>query len=97
MLTDSQITRNSILAIVLGSILFTYWLTLPVVLGAYSDIYSLQEDRLGVLASTYSLGIFFTTFASSLWITRFSRKGQVMIGSLLSALGFFFTPAARNR
>ena len=89
MLTDSQITRNSILAIVLGSILFTYWLTLPVVLGAYSDIYSLQEDRLGVLASTYSLGIFFTTFASSLWITRFSRKGQVMIGSLLSALGFF--------
>ena len=88
MLEHSQIIKNSTLAIVLGSILFTYWLILPVVLGAYSDIYGLQEDRLGTLASIYSLGIFITTLTSTLWITRFPRKSQVMVGALLSTLGF---------
>jgi len=88
MLGYSEITKNSTLAIVLGSILFTYWLVLPVVLGVYSDIYGLQEDRLGALASIYSLGIFITTLSSTLWITRFSRKSQVMVGSFLSTLGF---------
>ena len=88
MLEHSQIIKNSTLAIVLGSILFTYWLILPVVLGAYSDIFGLQEDRLGTLASIYSLGIFITTLTSTLWITRFPRKSQVMVGALLSTLGF---------
>jgi len=88
MLEHSQIIKNSTLAIVLGSILFIYWLILPVVLGAYSDIYGLQEDRLGTLASIYSLGIFITTLTSTLWITRFPRKSQVMVGALLSTLGF---------
>jgi predicted MFS family arabinose efflux permease len=89
MLEHSQIIKNSALAIVLGSILFTYWLILPVVLGAYSDNYGLQEDRLGTLASIYSLGIFITTLTSTLWITRFPRKSQVTVGALLSALGFW--------
>ena len=88
MLEHSQIIKNSTLAIVLGSILFIYWLILPVVLGAYSDIFGLQEDRLGTLASIYSLGIFITTLTSTLWITRFPRKSQVMVGALLSTLGF---------
>lgn len=88
MLEHSQIVKNSTLAIVLGSILFTYWLILPMVLGAYSDIYGLQEDRLGTLASIYSLGIFITTLTSTLWITRFPKKSQVTVGALLSTLGF---------
>ena len=88
MLDQSQITRNSTLAIVLGSALFTYWLILPVVLGVYSDVFDLQEDQLGVLASIYSLGVFITTLTSTLWITRFPRKHQVMVGALLSTVGF---------
>lgn len=89
MLEHSQTTRNSMLAIVLGSVLFGYWLILPVVLGVYSDIYGLQEDKLGALASIYSLGIFITTLTSTVWLTRFRRKSQIVMGALLSALGFF--------
>ncbi len=76
------------MAILIGSLLFLYWVTLPVVIGALAETRGYAEDRLGLLASLYSAGIFLTTVSSMFWIHRVDWVILVKVGSLLTAIGF---------
>lgn len=76
------------IAILIGSLLFLYWVILPVVVGALADIRGYQEDALGALASLYAAGMFVTTASSMLWIQRANWVWLVRGGSALSATGF---------
>jgi len=91
-----QANNNTQLGIMLGSLLFAYWLVLPVILGAYSDLYGLQENQLGMLASGYSFGIFIATLLSTVWITRYPRRTQVIIGALITSFGFLLLKGHAN-
>ena len=83
--TDRKTTR---VAIAIGSLMFTYWLILPVALGAYADLYGFVESELGYIASSYSMGIFITTLLSALWINRVGHILQIISGSLVTSIGF---------
>lgn len=83
--TDRKTTR---IAIAIGSLMFTYWLVLPVALGAYADLYGFVESELGYIASSYSMGIFITTLLSALWINRVGHILQIISGSLVTSIGF---------
>jgi len=75
-------------AILIGSLLFLYWVIFPVVIGALAETRGYAEDRLGVLASLYSAGIFLATVSSMLWIQRINWVLLVKLGSVLTGLGF---------
>lgn len=86
-MTADRRTEQAV-AIVIGSLLFLYWVTMPVVIGALAETRGYAEDSLGLLASLYSAGIFLASVSSMLWIQRINWVLLVKLGSLLSALGF---------
>lgn len=79
---------NALLAILIGSMMFLYWLIMPVVLGSLADSRGYAEDSLGVLASLYAAGTFITTTSSMLWIQRANWIWLIRGGALITIVGF---------
>ncbi|WOJ97765.1 hypothetical protein R0137_04115 [Congregibacter brevis] len=78
----------ALFAILIGSLMFLYWLVMPVVMGSLADSRGYAEDSLGVLASLYAAGTFITTTSSMLWIQRANWVWLIRAGALISIAGF---------
>jgi predicted MFS family arabinose efflux permease len=92
---SQPLTRNAVLtAVVMGSIMFLFWLVLPTVLGALADDFQFQEDQLGLIASIYSLGIFAVTLSSAFIRLSTDLQHQVILGAAFTIAGFTCLPLA---
>lgn len=78
----------ALFAIVIGAMMFLYWLVMPVVMGSLADSRGYAEDSLGVLASLYAAGTFITTTSSMLWIQRANWVWLIRGGAMVSIAGF---------
>jgi predicted MFS family arabinose efflux permease len=74
-------------ALSLGTLSYMMYIGLPIIMGAISDQYQLDEQKLGWIASADLAGLFFGSVVTSVMISRVGFRKIGVIGILIAVIG----------